>query len=71
VRAVIEELPPKEQDALVAKLVLLEHFPRMFQVRERGRFRRHRRFLIGDWLVYYRVVENTVHIRGIWPARLP
>jgi mRNA-degrading endonuclease RelE of RelBE toxin-antitoxin system len=71
VQAVIEEVPPDEQDALVAKLELLERFPRMFQIRERGRFRRHRRFLVRNWVVHYRVVENTVFIRGIWPARLP
>ncbi len=43
----------------------------MYTVCGKGRFRRHRRFLVGDWLVYYRVVGNTVYIRGLWPARIP
>ena len=71
VQAVIEELSPKEQEALVAKLILLEQYPRMYQVREGGRFRRHRRFVLHDWVVYYRVVGNTVFVRSLWPARLP
>ena len=24
-----------------------------------------------NWLVYYRVVENTVYIRGLWPVPDP
>jgi len=23
------------------------------------------------WIVYYRVVENTVYVRGLWPTRIP
>jgi hypothetical protein len=26
---------------------------------------RHRWFLAGNWLVYYRVVNNTVYLRGL------
>jgi hypothetical protein len=70
VQAVIEELPLREQADLIRKLEYLEHFPRMYQVRRKGRFPRHRRFIIGQWLAYYRVVENTVFIRGLWPARM-
>ena len=44
----------------------------MYPVRFKGRrFRRHRWFQAGNWLVYYRVVEDTIYIRGIWPARIP
>ena len=65
------ELPVKDREEILAKLELLQYFPRMYQVISRGRFRRHRKFCAGDWLVYYRVVENTVYIRGLWPARIP
>jgi hypothetical protein len=40
-------------------------------LRTRGRFRRHRSFQAGNWLVFYKVVEGTVYIRGLWPARTP
>lgn len=65
------ELPIKTRRAIAEKIRLLRLFPRMYQMRSKGRFRRHRRFVAGDWVVYYRVVENTVYIRGLWPARLP
>jgi len=42
-----------------------------FLQRDRRVFRRHRWFLAGNWLVYYRVVDDTVYIRGLWPARIP
>lgn len=71
VREAAAALPAVEQELLFEKIWMLRLFPRMYAVIERGRFRRHRRFLVGDWLVYYRVVENTVYIRGLWPARMP
>lgn len=67
----LRELPAGVRALILEKTHLLRHFPRMYQVVHRGRFRRHRRFVAGDWVVYYRVVENTVYIRGLWPARLP
>lgn len=70
IQSVIDELPPREQSELIQKLEYLELFPRMYQVREKGRFRRHRRFVAGNWCIYYRVVGNTVFIRGLWPARM-
>ncbi len=44
----------------------------MYPVRTKGRrFLRHRWFNTGDWLVYYRVVDNIVYIRGLGlPASL-
>lgn len=71
VQSLIEELPQAEQDEIIRKLEYLERFPRMYEVCLRGRFRRHRRFLAGNWAVYYRVVGNTVYVRGLWPARIP
>jgi hypothetical protein len=65
-------LPEKEREEILEKTGLLESFPRLYPVRTSGRrFRRHRRFLAGDWLVFYRVADNTVYIRGLWPARIP
>ena len=64
-------LPARDREETLAKLSLVRHFPRMFQTMARGRFRRHRRFVAGEWVVYYRVVGNTVYIRGLWPARIP
>jgi mRNA-degrading endonuclease RelE of RelBE toxin-antitoxin system len=71
IQAVIEDLSPRDQSELIEKLEFLEVFPRMYAMQLKGRFRRHRKFVAGNWAVYYRVVENTVYIRGLWPARLP
>lgn len=68
---ILEELPVREGAQIVDRLDLLRHFPYMYPVRVRGRFRRHRFFQAGNWLVFYKVVENTVYIRGLWPARIP
>ena len=70
-QSVLRELPIDVQDQIEKKIRLLKRFPRMYRKQRRGRFRRHRRFLAGDWVVHYRVVENTVYIRGLWPARIP
>lgn len=70
IRSVIENLPSREQAELIEKLEYLGMFPRMYAMQLKGRFRRHRKFLVGNWAVYYRVVENTVYIRGLWPARM-
>jgi hypothetical protein len=64
-------LPERDQDSIADHLIYLDHFPHMYPVRTKGRFRRHRWFLAGNWLVYYRVVQDTVYIQGIWPARIP
>lgn len=68
---ILLELPERERDLILQKTELLERFPRIYPVRVAGRFRRHRWFLAGNWLVYYRVMEDTVYIRGLWPARIP
>ena len=65
------ELPGRERELILDKVDRLRRFPRMYPVRTKGRFRRHRWFLAGNWLVYYRVVEQVVYIRGLWPARIP
>jgi hypothetical protein len=66
------ELPMFEREVILERLEYLAHFPHMYPVRFKGRrFRRHRWFQAGNWLVYYRVVENTIYIRGIWPSRIP
>ena len=65
------ELPGRERELMLDKVGRLRRFPRMYPVRTKGRFRRHGWFLAGNWLVYYRVVEQTVYIRGLWPARIP
>lgn len=67
-----EELPDRDRKEILEKLPALSFFPHMYPVRIKGRrFRRHRWFNAGDWLVYYRVVDKTVYIRGLWPARIP
>lgn len=66
------ELPKREREAILDHLKSLRQFPHMYPVRFKGRrLRRHRWVQAGNWLVYYRVVENTIYIRGIWPARIP
>lgn len=69
-REVLLELPTHTQEQIAKKTRMLARFPRMYQIIGKGRFHRHRRFLAGDWVVYYRVVEQTVYIRGLWPARI-
>lgn len=71
IEEILAELPAEEREGILKKLRALRHFPRMWPVVEKGRFRRHRRLLGRDWIVYYRVVDNTVYVRGIWPARIP
>ena len=68
---VLLALPAQDQKLILEKTRYLELFPNMYPVRVHGRFRRHRWFLAGDWLVYYRVVGKDVFIRGLWPARMP
>jgi len=69
-RDLVYELPVSEQNAIFEHWNIC-HFPHMYPVRFKGRrFRRHRWFQAGSWLVYYRVVRIRF-IRGIWPARIP
>ena len=68
---VLLELPEREREIILEKVSHLERFPRMFPVRMKGRFRNHRWFLAHNWIVYYRVSEDDVYIRGLWPARVP
>ena len=68
---VFEELPKKETAEIVERVDLLRYFPHIYPLRTRGRFRRHRFFQAGNWLVFYKVVEDTIYIHGFWPARIP
>ena len=68
---VLIDLPVALQEEIARKTRPLARFPRMYPVRQHGRFRRHRHFLVKVWIVFYRVVDNTVYIRGLWPARIP
>lgn len=65
------ELPADEATLIFEKARSLQKFPRMYSVNSKGRFRRHRRFLAGEWLVFYMVVDNAVYVRALWPARIP
>jgi len=67
----LSELPERESGEIVEKLDLLVYFPQMCPLRVKGRFRRHRFFRAGNWLVYYKFVDETIYIRGLWPARIP
>jgi hypothetical protein len=65
-------LPERDRERILSRVGMLAHFPYMYPVRIRSRrFRRHRWFCVGDWIVYYRVVEKTAFIRGLWPVRIP
>ena len=65
------ELPPDLSELIFSRAHVLWRFPRLYQVHSTGRFRRHRLLLAENWMVYYRVVDDTVYIRGIWPAQIP
>lgn len=65
------ELPPYESALIFEKAKILSRFPRLYPVRIKGRFRRYRWLLAGAWIVYYKVADDTVYIRVLWPARIP
>jgi hypothetical protein len=65
------EMPEQDRQKIIQKTSLLEEFPKMYSVRPSGPFRGCRWFVAGSWLVYYRVVEDKVYLRVLWPARLP
>jgi hypothetical protein len=65
------ELPPHESALIFEKTRILRQFPRLYPVRSRGRFRRYRWVLAGQWMVYYKVADDTVYIRALWPAKIP
>ena len=71
VRDLLEELPLNEADLIEEKVKALARFPRMYPIRPKGRFRRHRWLLAGRWIVFYRVVDETVCIRALWLAQIP
>jgi hypothetical protein len=72
VRDLVALLPEGAQEEIFLRVEMLAYFPHMHPVRTKGRrFRRHRWFYVGNWLVYYRVVGNTIYIRGLWPAQIP
>jgi plasmid stabilization system protein ParE len=68
---VLDELPLRDAELIVEKTKVLVRFPRLYPVRPKGRFRRHRWLLAGRWIVYYRVTDETVFIRALWPAQIP
>jgi hypothetical protein len=72
VRDLLYELAESERKEILRHLKYLTLFPHMYPVRGKGkRFRRHRWFLAGNWLVYYRVAGGVVYISGLWAARIP
>ena len=68
---VLLDLPERERERILERVLLLGRFSKMFPVRMKGRFRNHRWFLAHSWILYYRVSEDAVYIRAIWPARVP
>ena len=72
VRELFLELPDRDRENILERLEVLAVFPQMYQVRARNRrFRRHRRLRVGNWHIFYKVVDNVVYIRGLWPAQVP
>jgi ParE toxin of type II toxin-antitoxin system, parDE len=67
----LNELPLSDLELIEEKTEPLARFPRMYPMRQKGRFRRHRWFRAGNWIVNYKVVDETVYIRNIWPAQIP
>jgi hypothetical protein len=67
----LDDLPLRDAELIVEKTKVLVRFPRLHPVRPKGRFRRHRWFLAGRWIVYYRMADETVFIRALWPAQIP
>ena len=65
------DLSPNESALIFDKAEILRRFPRLYPMRSTKRFRRYRRLLAGQWILYYRVVDDTVYIRSLWPAMIP
>jgi len=65
------EMPDRERDLIFQKIGRLESFPEMYPVRASGPFRGHRCIVAGSWLIYYRVLDDKVYLRALYPARLP
>jgi plasmid stabilization system protein ParE len=65
------DLPDRDRDLIFRKIARLEEFPKMYPVRTSGPFRGLRFALAGRWLIYYRVADDKVYLRAIYPARLP
>lgn len=65
------EMPEPEREEILSRVRRLELFPEMYPLRAAGPYRGPRWFVAGSWLVYYRFVAGTVHVRVIWPARIP
>jgi plasmid stabilization system protein ParE len=66
-----QELPTRDQLEILKRLALLAQFPDMYPLRRSGRFRGHRSFVAGNYLVFYKHIGDTVWVRGLWPARIP
>jgi len=71
IKDLLLELPEREREIIFEHMKYLRRFPHRHPVRTKGRFRRHRWFLAGNRLVYYRVAGGAVYIRGLWPSRIP
>jgi hypothetical protein len=66
-----DELPSKDQAAIVERLNLVRSFPDMYPLRRSGRMRGHRYFVARNWLVHYRRRADTIYVRSLWPAWIP
>lgn len=67
---VFQAIPLQDQVAIVETLNLVRSFPEMFPLRRRGRMRNHRNFVVRRrWRVFYRVVDDVIYVRALWPAR--
>jgi hypothetical protein len=71
IKDLLLELLEHEREIIFEPMKYLRRFPHMYPVRTKGGFRRHRWFLAGNWLFYYRVAGGTAYTRGRWPSRIP
>ena len=67
----LNELDPQEVSLIFEKTRILRQFPRLYPIRQKGRFRRHRWLRAGNWLDFYPVSDDIVYIRALWPAQIP
>jgi len=66
----LKSLRSKEQMQLLERLELLVEFPKMYPVRQRGRFSGMRYFMIGTrWITYYRLeTTGAIMVFDVIPA---
>jgi plasmid stabilization system protein ParE len=64
------ELPKSIKEKAAKSIELLQEYPRMYPVRQRGLMRGYRYFAAGRHLVYYSLTSQEVRIAAVIPGAM-